>query len=156
MRQHLLENNLNLLGFDVSKKKSYDIFATFTDCMFKEPNDVIMKREFSNLNPSLTMFIQIFTPSGKVVDSLICRVEKNVNAAATPQQFRYSESVFNNIGNWLEKHPSQHLHQDTNHVGVGRGVKVSIPDSLGNGVHSGVFQNLVEDLWLHLESRPKI
>ena len=150
MQEHPLSNALGFLGFDVSKNSSYDLFATFTDC-FNEgllSHKGIIKREFRNLNPSLTMYIQVFSPPNRELDSLVCRVVKNVNAEATPEEHRHSDQVFFKIGDWLDNHPSKHLYQD---IGIGRGSSVSIPDSL-NGQNSGTFQNLVEDLCHFLES----
>jgi hypothetical protein len=149
MQEHPLSNALGLLGFDVSKKKSYELFTTFVDVM-GESRDWIIKREFSNLNPSLTMFIAVFTPpGGGTIDSLLCGVKKNVNAQATPEENMHSDYVYSKIGDWLDKHPSQHLYQDTNWGPV----TVSIPDSWNVGQNSGVFQNLVEDLCHFLESK---
>ena len=90
MQEHPLSNALGLLGFDVSKNSSYDLFTTFTDCQLEglsgSLRGIIIKREFSNLNPSLTMFIGVVTPPGVgIIDSLRCRVKKNVNAQSTPQ-----------------------------------------------------------------------
>jgi hypothetical protein len=155
MQEHPLSNALGLLGFDVSKNSSYDLFTTFTDCMNEgsHRHKAIIKREFWNLNPSLTMYIQVFDTSDREhIDSLICRVEKNVNVEATPEEHKHSDQVFFKIGDWLDNHPSKHLYLDTNKIGVGRGVTVSIPDSSGSGQNSGAFQNLVEDLCQFLES----
>ena len=147
MQEHPLSNRLGLLGFDVSKNSSYDLFATFTDCLNEGllSHKGIIKREFRNLNPSLTMYIQVFSPPNRELDSLVCRVEKNVNAEATPEEHKHSDDVYDKIGDWLDKHPSQHLYQDTYPWG-GRGVTVSIPDSWDSRQNSGAFQNLVEDL----------
>jgi hypothetical protein len=154
MQEHPLSNALGLLGFDVSKNSSYDLFTTFTDCQLEglsgSLRGIIIKREFSNLNPSLTMFIGVFTPpGGGIIDSLLCRVKKNVNAQATPEEHMHSDYVYSKIGDWLDKHPSQHLYQDTNWGPI----TVSIPDSWNGGQNSGVFQNLVEDLCHFLESK---
>ena len=59
------------------------------------------------------MYIQVFSPPNRELDSLVCRVEKNVNAEATPEEHKHSDDVYDKIGDWFDKHPSQHLYQDT-------------------------------------------